>query len=35
MVENPTVYLVAHDPDTAVRLAERRVIKPSVKGLAA
>lgn len=22
----PTVYLVAHDPDTAVRLAERRVI---------
>jgi N-acyl homoserine lactone hydrolase len=25
---NPTVYLVAHDPDTAVRLAERRVIQP-------
>jgi glyoxylase-like metal-dependent hydrolase (beta-lactamase superfamily II) len=24
----PTVYLVAHDPDTAVRLAERRLIHP-------
>ena len=23
---HPTVYLVAHDPDTASRLAERRVI---------
>jgi N-acyl homoserine lactone hydrolase len=25
---NPTVYLVAHDPDTGLRLAERRVIHP-------
>jgi len=25
---NPTVYLVAHDPDTGVRLAERRLIQP-------
>jgi N-acyl homoserine lactone hydrolase len=25
--EQPTVYLVAHDPDTGVRLAERRVIQ--------
>ena len=32
---NPTVYLVAHDPDTAVRLAERRVIKPAAMELAA
>jgi hypothetical protein len=26
--ERPTVYLVAHDPDTGVRLAERRLIQP-------
>ncbi len=26
----PTVYLVAHDPETGVRLAERRVIDPAV-----
>jgi glyoxylase-like metal-dependent hydrolase (beta-lactamase superfamily II) len=26
--ETPTVYLVAHDPETAVRLAERQVINP-------
>jgi N-acyl homoserine lactone hydrolase len=25
---HPTVYLVAHDPDTGVRLGERRVIQP-------
>jgi glyoxylase-like metal-dependent hydrolase (beta-lactamase superfamily II) len=25
---HPTVYLAAHDPDTAVRLAERRLIRP-------
>ena len=31
----PTVYLVAHDPDTAVRLAERRLIHPVAKGVAA
>ncbi len=27
--ENPTVYLVAHDPDTAARLAERRLVNPA------
>jgi glyoxylase-like metal-dependent hydrolase (beta-lactamase superfamily II) len=26
--ETPTVYLVAHDPETGARLAERRVIEP-------
>jgi glyoxylase-like metal-dependent hydrolase (beta-lactamase superfamily II) len=26
--EHPTVYLVAHDPDTGRRLDERRVIRP-------
>lgn len=31
---NPTVYLVAHDPETAVRLAERRLVHP-VPGKAA
>lgn len=31
----PTVYLVAHDPDTATRLAERRVIQPIPAELAA
>jgi N-acyl homoserine lactone hydrolase len=25
---NPTVYLVAHDPETATRLAERRLVHP-------
>jgi hypothetical protein len=25
----PTVYLVAHDPETGARLAERRVIEPA------
>lgn len=32
---NPTVYLVAHDPDTSVRLAERRLIQPVAPELAA
>ena len=32
---NPTVYLVAHDPDTASRLAERRVIQPVATELTA
>ena len=32
---NPTVYLVAHDPDTGNRLAERRVIQPVATELAA
>jgi N-acyl homoserine lactone hydrolase len=32
---HPTVYLVAHDPDTAVRLAERRVIQPVATEVAA
>jgi glyoxylase-like metal-dependent hydrolase (beta-lactamase superfamily II) len=31
----PTVYLVAHDPDTDVRLAERRVIQPVAMEVAA
>jgi ABC-type nitrate/sulfonate/bicarbonate transport system ATPase subunit len=36
VAENPTVYLVAHDPDTAARLAERRVIhQPLAAELAA
>jgi hypothetical protein len=25
--QTPTVYLVAHDPQTATRLAERRVVE--------
>jgi N-acyl homoserine lactone hydrolase len=32
---NPTVYLVAHDPGSAVRLAERRLVDPSAKQVAA
>jgi glyoxylase-like metal-dependent hydrolase (beta-lactamase superfamily II) len=28
--ETPTVYLVAHDPQTATRLAERRVVEAAV-----
>ena len=31
----PTVYLVAHDPETAARLAERRLIQSSATKLAA
>jgi glyoxylase-like metal-dependent hydrolase (beta-lactamase superfamily II) len=29
--EKPTVYLVAHDPDTGIRLAERRVVASDLK----
>ncbi|HEU5064277.1 MAG TPA: N-acyl homoserine lactonase family protein [Gaiellaceae bacterium] len=32
---HPTVYLVAHDPDTGVRLAERQVIQPVAAKVAA
>jgi N-acyl homoserine lactone hydrolase len=32
---NPTVYLVAHDPETGVRLAERRLVTAMREGLAA
>jgi N-acyl homoserine lactone hydrolase len=33
--QNPTVYLVAHDPATGVRLAERRVVDPVAEAMAA
>jgi N-acyl homoserine lactone hydrolase len=33
--ETPTVYLVAHDPDTGIRLADRRVIEPAHLAVAA
>jgi N-acyl homoserine lactone hydrolase len=33
--ENPTVYLVAHDPESAVRLAERRFVEALPRRLAA
>ena len=32
---NPIVYLVAHDPETGARLAERRLVHPIVEGVAA
>jgi glyoxylase-like metal-dependent hydrolase (beta-lactamase superfamily II) len=32
---NPTVYLVAHDPDTGVRLAERELVHPIIEEVAA
>jgi len=32
---NPTVYLVAHDPDTGVRLAERQLVDPARDEVAA
>ena len=32
---NPTVYLVAHDPETGIRLAERRLIQPIAPEVAA
>jgi N-acyl homoserine lactone hydrolase len=32
---NPTVYLVAHDPDTGARLAERRLLYPTAEEVAA
>ena len=31
----PTVYLVAHDPETGTRLAERRLVHPSIEKVAA
>jgi glyoxylase-like metal-dependent hydrolase (beta-lactamase superfamily II) len=34
-VANPTVYLVAHDPDTGARLAERRLVHPNAEEVAA
>jgi N-acyl homoserine lactone hydrolase len=33
--ETPTVYLVAHDPETGVRLAERRPVHPIARDVAA
>jgi glyoxylase-like metal-dependent hydrolase (beta-lactamase superfamily II) len=33
--ETPTVYLVAHDPETGIRLAERRVVEPARVAVAA
>jgi len=33
--ETPTVYLVAHDPETGARLAERQLVHPSVVEVAA
>jgi N-acyl homoserine lactone hydrolase len=32
---NPTVYLVAHDPETAARLAERQLVHPTAVAVAA
>jgi N-acyl homoserine lactone hydrolase len=32
---NPTVYLVAHDPETGARLAERRLVHPTTLEVAA
>ena len=32
---NPTVYLVAHDPETGTRLAERRLVHPITEEVAA
>jgi N-acyl homoserine lactone hydrolase len=32
---NPTVYLVAHDPESAARLAERRLVQPVPEEVAA
>jgi glyoxylase-like metal-dependent hydrolase (beta-lactamase superfamily II) len=32
---NPTVYLVAHDPETGARLAERQLVHPTATDLAA
>jgi N-acyl homoserine lactone hydrolase len=30
--ETPTVYLVAHDPETGLRVAERRFVKAALAG---
>lgn len=35
VAETPTVYLVAHDPDTAARLAQRQVVEPALQEAAA
>jgi glyoxylase-like metal-dependent hydrolase (beta-lactamase superfamily II) len=35
VAKNPTVYLVAHDPETGIRLAERRVVEPARVAVAA
>jgi ABC-type nitrate/sulfonate/bicarbonate transport system ATPase subunit len=32
---NPTVYLVAHDPESAARLAERRLVQAVAEKVAA
>ena len=32
---NPTAYLVAHDPETAARLAERQLVHPTAVRVAA
>jgi hypothetical protein len=32
---NPTVYLVAHDPETGARLAERQLVHPTSVEVAA
>jgi ABC-type nitrate/sulfonate/bicarbonate transport system ATPase subunit len=32
---NPTAYLVAHDPETAARLAERQLVHPTAVKVAA
>jgi hypothetical protein len=32
---NPTAYLVAHDPETGVRLAERRLVQAAPEAVAA
>ncbi len=32
---HPTVYLVAHDPETGARLAERRLVHPTAVEVAA
>jgi N-acyl homoserine lactone hydrolase len=33
--QTPTVYLVAHDPETEVRLSERRIVRPVPEQVAA
>jgi hypothetical protein len=32
---NPTVYLVAHDPESSARLAERQLVHPVAEEVAA
>jgi glyoxylase-like metal-dependent hydrolase (beta-lactamase superfamily II) len=33
--DNPTIYLVAHDPETVARLADRRLVQPVARKAAA